>query len=196
MDSQSLAFSTAFGLSAAAGLNTTLPLLLVGLLARFGQVELRAPYDVLSSPVVLGGLAVLALAEFVADKVPEVDSVVQVVQWPLAAAAGAILFASQTGAVTWVSPELGLFVGLLTAGGVHAGRMAARPLVTALTGGAGNPAVSAGEDTYSAALASTAVLAPAVGLVLLVVLLALLTLVLVRVLRQGRRLARRFGRRS
>ena len=40
--------ASAFGLSAAAGLNTSLPLFLVGLAARFGLITLGSPYDALS----------------------------------------------------------------------------------------------------------------------------------------------------
>jgi Domain of unknown function (DUF4126) len=142
-----------FGLAASAGLNTTLPFLLVGVLARVGLLGLAPPYDPLASDVALGGLLVLSVLEFVSGKVPGWDSVVQLVQWPLAATAGAILFASQASVVSWVSPGLAILVGVLTAGGVHALRTAARPLVTGATLGLGNPVVSTAEDVLSAVLA-------------------------------------------
>ena len=42
---------TAFGLSASAGLNAYIPLLLVGLLARYtGLIHLNQPWDTLSNP--------------------------------------------------------------------------------------------------------------------------------------------------
>ncbi len=117
-----LGITSAFGLAASAGLNTTLPLLCVGLLAHFGWLSLASPYDTLASPVALVVLAALAVTEFVADKVPAVDTAVHAAQWPLAGAAGAILFASQSGVVTHVAPPVALALGLLTAGGVHATR--------------------------------------------------------------------------
>ena len=61
MDPLLLGTTTAFGLAASAGLNTTLPLLIVGLLARFGLLALSAPYDALASDVTLSGLTLLAL---------------------------------------------------------------------------------------------------------------------------------------
>ena len=180
--------ASAFGLAASAGLNTTLPLLCIGLLARFGLIQLAQPYDAISSPLALGVLAALALAEFVGDKVPAVDSVVHALQWPLAAVAGAILFASQANLITQLSPEVALLVGLLTAAGVHGARTAARPVVTGTTLGTGNTALSLAEDGYALTLAGTAALAPALGLVLLLLLVAAIAIAITWLLRTGRRL--------
>jgi hypothetical protein len=172
MDPLLLGTASAFGLAASAGLNTTLPLLIVGVLARFGLLTLAAPFDALSGNVVLGGLVLLAVLEIVGDKVPGADSVVQVLQWPLAAAAGAILFASQTSVISWVSPQLAILVGLLTAGAVHGVRTALRPVITGATVGLGNPVQSFGEDVYAATLAGTAALFPLAGLLLLLAMVA------------------------
>jgi hypothetical protein len=194
MDPALLGTASAFGLAASAGLNTTVPLLCVGLLARFGLLSLAQPYDVLSGNIALGALAALALGEFLGDKVPAVDSVVHALQWPVAAAAGAVLFASQANLVTHVSPELGLVVGLLTAAGVHGARTAARPVVTGATFGTGNTAVSFVEDLYSLLLAGTAALLPVIGLVLLVALLIATAFVIWWAVRSGRRLGRWLAR--
>jgi hypothetical protein len=169
MDPLLLQTATAFGLAGAAGLNTTLPLLIVGLLARLGLIQLGAPFDALAGDVTLAGLTLLAAIEILGDKIPGVDSVVQTLQWPLAAAAGAILFASQNSVVTWVSPELAILVGLLTAGGVHAVRTAVRPAFTTFTLGVGNPIVSFAEDALAATLALYALFAPLVAVLLVVV---------------------------
>jgi Domain of unknown function (DUF4126) len=184
MDPLLLGMAAAFGLAASAGLNTTLPLLLVGVLARAGLLTLAPPFDALSSDVALGGLLLLSVLEFVSDKVPGWDSVVQTIQLPLAATAGAILFASQTSAISSVSPGLAILVGLLTAGGIHAVRTAVRPFVTGGTLGMGNPVVSTAEDGLAVVLATTSVVAPALALVLVVALL-------VAVYAMGRSLARR-----
>lgn len=194
MDPALLGTASAFGLAASAGLNTTLPLLCVGLLARFGLIGLAQPYDVLASPLALVLLAVLALVEFVGDKVPAVDSVVHALQWPLAAGAGAVLFASQANLITRVSPEVALVVGLLTATGIHGARSAARPIVTGTTLGTGNTALSLAEDGYALTLASTAALFPGLALVLLTVLVLLAGAALYLTVRGGRRLARRLTR--
>src|SRR5688500_4862904 len=188
MDPALLGTASAFGLAASPGLNTTLPLLCIGLLARFGLIQLASPFDTLSSPLALGLLAVLALAEFVGDKVPAFDTIVHALQWPLAAVAGAVLFASQANLITRLSPELSLVVGLLTAAGVHGARTVTRPVVTGATLGTGNTAVSLAEDGYALTLAGTAALAPALGLLLLILLVAAIALAAAFLIRGGRRL--------
>ena len=51
---------TAFGLSASAGLNAYIPLLLVGLIARYTDLmNLNAPWDTLSHPGIILMLCVL-----------------------------------------------------------------------------------------------------------------------------------------
>jgi hypothetical protein len=51
---------SAFGLSASAGLNAYIPLLVVALLARYTQlIKLSPPWDALTSPWVIGLLVVL-----------------------------------------------------------------------------------------------------------------------------------------
>jgi len=101
-----LQLPAAFGLAGATGLNATLPLLIVSLLARLGLIHLASPYDALDTDIAFWGLLVLAVVEFAIDKVPALDSVGHAVMLPVAATAGAILFASQTGTVTSVDPGL------------------------------------------------------------------------------------------
>ena len=166
MDPLLFGTASAFGLASAAGLNTSLPLLVVGLAARFGLLALATPYDALASDVAIGGLALLALLEVVGDKVPALDSVVHAVQWPLAMAAGAILFASQQSIVQDVSPGLAILVGVLTAGGIHTLRALVRPAVNLGTFGLGGPVVSILEDALALVLTAAALLAPILAVVL------------------------------
>jgi hypothetical protein len=65
----------ALGTSFASGLNLYLTVGAAGLFQRLGIVQLPEPLVVLSNPVVLGIAATLFVIEFVADKVPYVDSV-------------------------------------------------------------------------------------------------------------------------
>jgi hypothetical protein len=188
-----LRITTALGLASSTGLNTTLPLFLTGLLGRWGLVSLSAPYQNLSSIPALLILFVLVVAEFFADKLPLLATVVHVIQWPAAVGAGIFLAASQLTAVatpreplallgpmlfiTWVGVGLTIpLLGGLIAALVHGLRLAIRPLVTASTLGFGHALLSLIEDGYAALLALTALLLPAVGAVLLLVLLGSLVL--------------------
>src|SRR5207302_1518814 len=80
-----LTLPAAFGLAGASGLNATLPLLIVSLLARLGLVHLASPYDALASDIAFYGLIVLAVVEFAIDKIPALDSVGHAVMLPVAA---------------------------------------------------------------------------------------------------------------
>jgi hypothetical protein len=142
-------------------LNATLPLLIVSLLARLGLIHLAPPYDALASDIAFYGLLVVAAVEFAMDKVPALDSVGHAVMLPVSAAAGAILFASQTGTITSMDSGLGVLVSLLAggavAGTVHVARATVRPVVNLAFLG---PPLSLVEDATSAALSLAATLIP------------------------------------
>ncbi len=162
----------AFGLSAASGLNAYIPLLIVGLTARFTDwITLTAPFDLLTNEWVLGALIVLLGVEFFADKIPGVDHLNDAIQTFVRPAAGAILFASEAHVITAIHPVVALILGLLVAFGVHATKATARPLVTVATGGIGNPVVSTVEDVASIGITITAILAPFLLLIAFVLLL-------------------------
>lgn len=157
---------SSLGLSGAAGLNAYVPLLLVGLLSRTGVMNLNEPFHLLGNPWVLLAIAVIGLLDFVGDKIPGIDTALHLVGGIVNTAAGAVLFAAQTG-VADVPPALSLALGVIVAGGVHATRTAVRPVATATTGGLGNPVVSTLEDGTSLLLAGLAVFAPVLAVLLL-----------------------------
>lgn len=159
---------TAFGLASSAGLNAYIPLLVVALLGRFTDlITLKAPWDALESWWVIGILAVLLIVEIVADKIPAVDTVNDTVQSFVRPAAGAILFASSGGSISNVHPVLAIICGILAAGGVHAVKATARPVITATTGGMLNPVVSTAEDVTSLVISLLAIVLPILGVLLL-----------------------------
>jgi uncharacterized membrane protein len=165
---------TAFGLSASAGLNAYIPLLLVGLLARYTDlIHLNQPWDTLTSPWIILMLCVLVIIEMIADKVPAVNHINDLIQTVIRPAAGAIAFAASANVVTDVSPVLALAAGLLVAGSVHVAKAGAlRPMVTATTGGVGNVPVSIAEDVVSTVLSFLAILLPLLIGTLLIILAA------------------------
>jgi hypothetical protein len=165
---------TAFGLSASAGLNAYIPLLLVGLLARYtNMINLNQPWDTLTNPWIILMLCVLVIIEMLADKVPAVNHINDLIQTLIRPAAGAIAFAASANVVTDISPVLALAAGLLVAGTVHVAKAGAlRPAVTATTGGAGNIPVSIAEDVVSTVLSILAIVLPLLVGTLLVVLAA------------------------
>lgn len=167
--------SAAFGLAGSAGLNAYIPLLLVALASKFPTadplIKLQTPYDLLSSWWVIGLLAVLLIIEVLADKIPAVDSVNDGIQTFVRPAAGAFLFAGSANVITEMHPILALSAGLLVAGGVHATKAAARPVVTVTTAGMGNPIVSVLEDIVAFVVSLMSLLLPILAALVLATLL-------------------------
>ena len=154
----------AFGLSASAGLNAYIPLLVVSLLAKFTNlINLSEPWQALESWWIIGLLIVLSIVEFVADKVPAVNHINDIVQSFIRPTAGAILFAASANVITDIHPVISIAAGLLVAGSVHAIKsVVVRPAVTATTGGTANIPVSMLEDTVSTALSVLSIVLPIV----------------------------------
>ena len=152
----------AFGLSASAGLNAYIPLLVIALLARFTDfIQLSSPWDVITSWWIIGLLLFLSLIEFFADKIPAVNHANDAIQTFVRPVAGAIVFAAAANVITEVHPILALGAGVLVSGTVHTVKSAAvRPAVTAITGGAGNVPVSVAEDVFATFLSIIAIVVP------------------------------------
>jgi hypothetical protein len=181
---------SAFGLSASAGLNAYIPLLVVAILGRStALLQLEPPWDALTNGWVIGLLLALSVVEFFADKIPAVNHLNDLIQTVVRPVAGAIVFAASAQVITDVHPVIALAAGLLVSGGVHAAKSAAvRPAVTATTGGAGNVPVSILEDVISTVLSILSVVIP----VLIAAIVILVTSWIVfRMWRRGRRLQTR-----
>ncbi|ERG65552.1 hypothetical protein L332_14025 [Agrococcus pavilionensis RW1] len=173
---------TGAGLAAAAGMNAYIPLLVVGLADRLfpGLLALPEGWAWLSSWWVIGIVAVLLVVEVVADKVPAVDSVNDVLQTLVRPAAGGLVFGSSSTASTVAVTDPAEFfasnqwvpivVGAVIALAVHAGKATVRPAANAATAGAAAPVVSTVEDVGAIGLSLVAIVAP---LLVVVALLAL-----------------------
>jgi hypothetical protein len=167
---------TAFGLSASAGLNAYIPLLVVGALAHYTNlIKLTPPWDTLANPWILILLGVLVIIEFLVDKVPAINHLNDLIQTFVRPTAGAIAFAASAKVISDVHPVLALACGLLIAGTVHVAKSAViRPAVTAATGGTANTPVSIAEDVTSTVLSILAVVIPILVGVILILALSLL----------------------
>ncbi|MBE2998976.1 DUF4126 domain-containing protein [Nocardiopsis sp. HNM0947] len=200
-----LATLTGLGLSAAAGLNAFVPLLVVGLLSRYTDaVPLGDAWQWLEHPATLTILTVLLAVELVADKVPALDSLNDTLQTLVRPTSGGITFAAgstsvpvdlppaedvvgeasaATGAggvgLVWVA----ILVGALVALAIHIVKTLVRPVANTATLGCAAPVLSALEDAVSFVTSLLAVLLP----LLVLVVLPLLVLAGVLLLRRRRR---------
>lgn len=151
---------TAVGLALPAGLNAYIPLLGLALAQRFEVVSLAEPWDTLGEWWVIALVAVLLAIEVLADKIPAVDHVNDVLQTVVRPAAGAVVAVAASGQAGENYPLVMVALGVLLAGGVHAAKATARPVVNATTGGTGAPVASTVEDVVSVASTALAIFAP------------------------------------
>jgi hypothetical protein len=170
--------AAAFGLATSAGLNAYIPLLIVAVAARISQLggwdllTLREPWDTLTSWWIIALLAVLLVIEMTVDKIPAADTANDIIHTFVRPAAGAVLFAANANVVSEIHPVLALACGLVLAGGVHAVKATARPVVTATTAGVGNAFVSTIEDILATVVSVLSILIPVLMGIILVVVLA------------------------
>jgi Domain of unknown function (DUF4126) len=134
------------GLSWASGLRLYLTVFVVGLLAKFNYIDLPAALDILSNPIVLGVAGALAAIEFLADKIPYVDSAWDGIQTFIRIPAGALL---AMGAINTSDPMIATLAALL--GGsltsmTHATKAGSRALINTSPEPVSNIATSFGEE--------------------------------------------------
>ena len=165
------AAGTGAGLSSVAGIRAYLPLALVGLFARLGLFALPAPFDLLEDWLVIGVLLVLALLESALDKLPALDPILDFVQTPIRAVAGAVLFSAALGAGLDVQAIPELAVGGGIAGLVSVLKATLRPSARAASAGVSASFLSLFEDVVALLGGVVAVLVPLVPLVFVVFLL-------------------------
>lgn len=184
---------TGFGLATAAGLNAYIRLLALGLLGRFTDlVTLPAGWAWLENGWVMAIVAALLVIEVVADKVPALDSVNDVVQTFVRPTAGGIVFGSGTAAQTATVTDPGAFaqsgqwipvvIGVAVALVVSLTKSTVRPAANVATAGVAAPVLSTVEDIASVALVFVAILVP----VLVLVAVLALAWAAVRILRRRR----------
>jgi len=162
---------TGIGLATSAGLNAYIPLLMIGLLARYTNlITLPGPWQWLENGWVIGILVLLFAVEFVADKIPVVDHVNDVVQTVVRPTSGGLAFGaasmSQTTTVSdpgdffssnqWVPIAAGIVISFV----VHALKATARPVINTTTAGVGAPVASTAEDLFSATMSIVAIVLP------------------------------------
>ena len=176
MEAALFGIMSAFGLSASAGLNAYIPLLVVGVIAHYTNwIKLNPPYNLLANTWILILIGVLLIIEMLVDKIPAVNHINDIIQTIFRPAAGAIVFAASAHVVTGINPVLALACGLLVAGSVHTVKsVAIRPAVTASTGGAANVPVSLAEDGVATVVSILSIVVPILVGIILIVFIALL----------------------
>jgi len=165
--------SAVLGLSFASGLNAYATILGLGLMQRFGMIQLPPGLDVVASTPVIAGAAVLYVVEFVADKVPLIDNVWDGIHTVIRPVAGAWL---AYGAIGNVAPQwqtLAALAGGSIAFTSHAAKASTRLAVNASPEPFSNWILSFGEDALSLFLVWLATSHPLLAIAIVLVLVSI-----------------------
>jgi hypothetical protein len=168
----------ALGTSFASGLNLYLTIAAAGIFQRLGIVQLPDSLQVLAHPIVLGVAATLFIIEFIADKIPYVDSAWDALHTFIRPPAAAILAYSAFGNV---AEEWKLGAALL-AGGValtsHGAKATSRAAANTSPEPVSNWALSIFEDGLAVFLVWMAAEHPLLTAVIVVVLVIVAVLLI------------------
>ena len=183
--------SLALGAGFSSGLNLYATIATLGLLQRFGIVHLPPPLQVLSSPWILGISLALYAIEFLADKIPYVDTIWDAIHTVIRPPAAALLAYSAAGG----APPEWRWGAALLAGGValtsHGTKASTRAAVNASPEPFSNWALSLGEDALAVWLTWMATKHPTATIVIVALLLVLALYLLFHLFRFLRRALQR-----
>ncbi len=182
---------TSYGLAFASGINAYLPLLSFALASRFFHLyKVNPNFVYITQDWFLIALAILALADIFADKIPVVDHIWDAIHTVLRPIAGALVVAASGQAVTGPGLVTALALGGAVAGVTHTTKATTRLASTTTTVGFANIFLSIGEDIGMVASVLLSLLAPGLMVIVLALLLVLFSLLLPfigRSIRQVRR---------
>lgn len=161
-------------LSAACGFRIFVPLLVMGIASRAGQLELAGDFQWLASNAALAALGIATACEIAAYYVPWFDNFLDTLATPAAVVAGVLATAAS---VQGTSDLLGWSIAVIGGGGaaglVQVTTTVARGASSVMTAGLGNPLVSTFEAGGALTLSILAVILPVLGAAVATVFLVL-----------------------
>ena len=180
----------AMGASWVSGINLYAAVATLGLLGRFAHLQLPGELEVLTSWWVIGVALVLYVIEFVADKVPYVDSTWDVVHTFIRVPAGAVLAATAFGDFDRSIQVIALLLGGGLALSSHGTKAATRAMLNASPEPVSNWVASIAEDIVAVLSVIVSVFVPVLIFIIVGAGLVISFLVFSRILRFFRQVAR------
>ena len=178
-----------FGASWTAGINLYATVAMLGLLQRFHLVpDLPGGLDVLQNPYIIGVALFLYGIEFVADKIPYVDTLWDAVHTFIRVPAGAVIALAGTADLDPTVQTVALLVGGGLALSTHGTKATARAAANTSPEPVSNFALSIVEDIIAVGALILAVFNPVAILVVISIFLLLLAWILPKVVRRIRRM--------
>lgn len=187
------AMGRTMGFSFAAGINLYATVAILGLASRYGWVALPPQYQVFDNNWIIGGALALYVVEFVADKIPWVDSVWDAVHSVIRPLGGAAIAVATLGDKSPAAETMIAIFGGALAASTHFTKAGTRVMANASPEPFTNWALSLGEDAFVVGLGILALKYPAAAAVVVVVCLATIVALSAWIIRAVRR---RFSRQA
>ncbi|HYY56571.1 MAG TPA: DUF4126 domain-containing protein [Pyrinomonadaceae bacterium] len=178
----------AFGAAWTSGINLYATVAVLGLLEHYGLARLPGSLHVLDNWIIIGVALFLYAIEFVADKIPYVDTVWDAVHTFIRVPAGAVIAASATSDISPPVQVLALLLGGGLALSTHGTKATARAAANTSPEPLTNWTLSIIEDIFAVGAVVLAVLYPAAILVVILIFLLVLAWILPKVVRRVRRM--------
>jgi hypothetical protein len=175
------------GFSFAAGINLYATVAILGLASRYGWVALPPQYQVFDNNWIIGAALVLYVVEFVADKIPWVDSVWDAVHSVIRPVGGALIAVATLGEKAPATEAVVALLGGALAASTHFSKSGTRVLANASPEPFSNWFLSIAEDLFVVGLGALALKYPAAAAVVVLVCLVLIAAFTVWVARVVRR---------
>ena len=164
------------GFSLAAGVNLYATVAILGLASRYGWVALPEQFKVFDNNWVIGVAGVLYVVEFVADKIPWVDSIWDSVHTLIRPSGGAVIAVASLGDASPALTGLIALMGGAVAAGSHVTKAGTRVAANTSPEPFSNWFLSLAEDVFVVGLSLITLKFPLIALGVSVVILLLIAL--------------------
>jgi hypothetical protein len=162
------------GFSFAAGINLYATVAILGLASRYGWVALPDQYRVFDNDIVIGAAIVLYLVQFVADKVPWVDSLWDAIHTVIRPVGGAVIAVTTLGEASPATEGLVALLGGTLAAGTHFTKAGTRAVANTSPEPFSNWILSFAEDAFVIGLGVIALKYPVIAAMIVIVGVALM----------------------
>lgn len=157
------------GFSFAAGINLYATVAILGLAKRYGWVALPEQFAAFDNDLVIGAAVVLYVIEFVADKVPWVDSLWDALHTVIRPIGGALIAVTTLGEASPMVEGLVALAGGTVAAGTHFTKAGTRAVANTSPEPFSNWILSLAEDVFVVGLAALALKYPVAAALVVIV---------------------------
>jgi len=162
------------GFSFAAGINLYATVAILGLAQRFGWVQLPDQFRVFDNNIIIGTALVLYVVEFVADKIPWLDSLWDAVHTLIRPVGGALIAVAAMGNASPTVDGLVALMGGTLAAGSHLTKASTRAAANTSPEPFSNWALSLAEDAFVIGLSTLALKFPLIAAVVVAIGVAII----------------------